>query len=69
MMGRGYMTAYSGGLNLLIVLLLIGGIALLLLGFTRKDTKSQEPLDLLKLRLARGEITMEQYEELKRAIQ
>jgi uncharacterized membrane protein len=69
MMGRGFTTGYGGGLGLLVMLLFVGGIALLVLGFTRRDAQSQEPLNVLKLRLARGEITPEQYEELKQAIQ
>lgn len=71
MMGRGMMGGYGfgGGFGLLVLLLLIGGIVLIVLGFTRKETKPEEPLEILKRRLARGEITKEQFEELKQALQ
>ena len=63
-MGRGY-----GGFGLLTLLLLIGGVVLLVLAFTRREGRSDGALEILKQRLARGEITLEQYEELKKVLQ
>lgn len=63
-MGRGY-----GGFGLLTLLLLIGGVVLLVLAFTRREGRSDGALEILKQRLARGEITSEQYEELKKVLQ
>ncbi len=69
MMGRGAWSGWFGGFGLMMVLLFITGIALIVLGLSRRETKLEEPLELLKRRLARGEITKEQYEELKRTLQ
>ena len=71
MMGRGMMGGYGwgGGFGLLVLALLVIGVVLILRGVTFKETKSEEPLDVLKRRLARGEITKEQYEELKQTLQ
>ncbi len=63
-MGRGY-----GGFGLLTLLLLIGGVVLIVLAFTRREGRSDGALEILKQRLARGEITSEQYEELKKVLQ
>jgi len=60
MMGRGGW----GGL-----FLLVGGVALIALAFTRRESRSGEPLEILKVRLAKGEITREQYDGLKQTIQ
>lgn len=71
MMGPGMMgrSGWGGGPGgFLIVLLLIAGIALVVLGFTRREGRAEEPLEILKRRLARGEITREQYDELKQAL-
>ncbi len=68
MMGRGGWGG-SAGFGLLRLLVLIGGIALIALAFTRREGRSGEPLEILKLRLAKGEITREQYEGLKQALQ
>jgi len=70
MMGRGGWGG-PGGFGLLTPLLLVGGIALIVLAFTRKDRKEkspEEPLEILKSRLAKGEITRAQYEDLKQAL-
>ncbi len=68
MMGRwGY--GLGGGFGLLTFLLLIAGIVLVVLAFTRKDGKTGDSLEILKTRLAKGEITKEQFEELKRILQ
>ncbi len=69
MMGRGMMGYGGGGFGLLILLLLIAGIVLIVRGLTRKEPTSEDPLEVLKRRLARGDISKEQYEELKHALQ
>ncbi len=67
MMGRGGWGG-PGGFGFLTLLLLVGGIALVVLALTRKESRPEEPLEILKIRLARGEITKEQYEELAQAL-
>ncbi len=68
MMGRGMMGYGGGGFGVLIVLLLIAGIVLIVRGLTRKEPTAEDPLEMLKRRLARGEISKEQYEELKHVL-
>jgi len=72
MMGPGMMGGYGGGFGgfgLLMLLLLVAGIVLIVLAFTRRETRPDDALAVLKQRLARGEITREQYEELKQVLQ
>ncbi len=64
--GRGF--GFAGG-GILTLLLLIAGIVLVVMAFTRKEPRGEGPLGVLKARLASGEITKEQYEELKRILQ
>ncbi len=64
MMGRGF-----GGFGLLTLLLLVAGVVLIVLAFTRREGRPDGALEILKQRLARGEITPEQYEELKKVLQ
>ena len=65
MMGRGF-----GGFGLLTFLLLVAGVVLIVLAFTRREGRQPDgAIEILKQRLARGEITREQYEELKQALQ
>jgi uncharacterized membrane protein len=64
MMGPGMMGGRWGpgaefGFGPLVLLLVIGGIVLIVLAFTRKEPRGEEPLDLIKRRLAKGEITGE----------
>jgi uncharacterized membrane protein len=49
------------------LLLLVAGVALVVLGLSRRETQDTA-LDILRQRLARGEITPEQYEELKKLL-
>ena len=65
MMGRGMM----GGYGLLIVFLVLLGIVLLVLATFRRGSSGPDPLEILNQRLARGEVTREQYEEFKQLIQ
>ena len=69
MMGPGMMGGGYGGFGLLTLLLLIGGVVLIVLAFTRREGRPDGALEILKQRLARGEITPEQYEELKKVLQ
>lgn len=74
MMGPGMMGGWGwgggfGGFGLLTALLVIAGIVFIVLAFARKEARPDEPLELLKRRLARGEITREQYEEFKQVLQ
>lgn len=74
MMGRGMMGGggagfgFGGGFGLLFLLLLVAGVVLIVSGLTRKDARTDDALQILRARLARGEITKEQYEELKEAL-
>lgn len=62
------------GFGLIIPLLLIGGIAYAL-GWrpqsnqTRPAQTNQTPLELLKARYARGEISREEYEQMRRDLE
>ncbi len=72
MMGPGMMGGWGYGPGFgfgPLVLLLIGGLVLIVLAFTRKEPKGEEPLELLKRRLAKGEITKQQFDELRQALQ
>ena len=67
--GYGYGRGFGGGLGLLTLVLLIGGVVLIVLAFTRREGRGDGALEILKQRLARGEITPEQFEELKKVLQ
>lgn len=64
MMGRGMM---GGGYWPLIAFLVLAGVVLLIVVLTRRA--GPDPLELLKQRLAKGEVTREQFEELKQILQ
>ncbi len=64
MMGRGMM---GGGFGLLAIILVLVGVALLVVLLTRRPP-APDPLDELKQRLARGDVTKEQYEELRQIL-
>ncbi len=70
MAGWGYGRSFGwfGGPGVLTLLLLVVGVVLLVLAFTRRE-HPDGALEILKQRLARGEITPEQYEELKKTLQ
>jgi putative membrane protein len=58
------------GFDLILVLVIVGGIAYALgwrpqFNQTRSDQTSRTPLEVLKARYARGEISREQYELMK----
>ncbi|MDR7515720.1 MAG: SHOCT domain-containing protein [Armatimonadota bacterium] len=70
MMGRwgGWGWGWGGLLGSLVLLLLVAGVALVVVGLTRRE-RSDSALEILRERLARGEITAEQYEELRKLLQ
>lgn len=58
------------GFDLILVLVIVGGIAYALgwrpqFNPTKPDQTSQTPLEILKARYVRGEISREQYEAMK----
>lgn len=61
--GRGMM---GGGYWPLMAFLLLAGVVLLVVALSRRT--GPDPLELLKQRLAKGEVTREQYEELKQIV-
>jgi putative membrane protein len=63
----GWGGGWGGLLGLVVLLLLVAGVALVVLGLSRRETQDTA-LDILRQRLARGEITPEQYEELKKLL-
>lgn len=75
MMGFGY-GMFGLGMLLMIAfwVLVIGGAVWLVMRLTRGNqpqastlpSSNQTPLDILKLRYAKGEITQEQFEQMKR---
>jgi uncharacterized membrane protein len=76
MMGRGMMGGWGpgagfvggGGLGLLFFLLLVVGVVLIVSGLTRREGRTDEALQILRARLARGEITKEQFDGLREAL-
>jgi len=68
MMGGRGMMGYGFGFGPLAFLLLVVGVVLVVLAFTRRESKPDDTLQILKARLARGEITKEQFEELKQVL-
>lgn len=72
--GRGMMGGWSGGGfgwgGLLFIALVIVGIVLIARGLlARPGTTSDGALEILRQRLAKGEITKEQFEELRKTLQ
>ena len=72
--GRGYFfSPWLGILMMLFWVLVIAGVGLLILSFIRHPITAPGPggsraLEILKERYAKGEITREQYEEMRRDI-
>ena len=84
MMGPGMMNGMMGGygygfnpfrmvLGLVFWAFIMGGVALLVVHFLRNSKPSSSsgelPLDILKARYARGEITKEQFDAIKRDLE
>ncbi len=68
MMGGRGMMGYGFAFGPLAFLLFVVGAVLVVLAFTRRESKPDDTLQILKARLARGEITKEQFEELKQVL-
>lgn len=71
MMGRwgwGAGWGWGGVVGAVAVLLLVAGVVLVVLGLTRREGPDSA-LEILRQRLARGEISPEQYEELRKLLQ
>lgn len=72
MMGPGMMGGWYGGgfrgIGLLTLVLVIVGVVLIARGFVGRAPATDEALAILKQRLAKGEITKDQFEELKQAL-
>jgi putative membrane protein len=66
--GMGY--GYGGSFMWILLLVVIGLIVFLILQNvqTGSRTDQESPLDILKKRFAKGEITKEEYEEMKRKL-
>lgn len=62
------MMGWMAGFGLLTWLLLIGGLILVITSLTRKERAPDDPLTVLKRRLAAGEITKEQFGEILDAL-
>jgi uncharacterized membrane protein len=60
---------WGGVFGLLVPLLVLGAIALVVVTLMRRSTSPDDAVALLKLRLARGEISKEQFDDLKHALQ
>lgn len=70
--GPGMMSGFPGGMAMMMVLLLLLGAVLVYLILKRQgesrltDISRETPIEILKRRYAKGEITKEQYEEMKK---
>jgi putative membrane protein len=69
--GQGLMWGFPGGMFMMFLLLLLGVVVVYLLlkrqGESRPMEASREtPLEILKRRYAKGEITREEFEEMKK---
>jgi putative membrane protein len=62
---------HGGGYMWIILLIIVGVVVYLIIQNTRSkaDTDKETPLDILKRRFANGEITKEQYEEMKKKLE
>lgn len=66
MMGGGMVWGYGGWLGMIIgLLLIIGLVAGVAFTVTRDRPVQDAPLETLRVRLARGEITPEEYDHLR----
>jgi putative membrane protein len=67
-MGMGY--GYGGFFMWILLLVVIGLIAFLILQSVQSGSRTDQesPLDILKKRFAKGEITKEEYEEMRRKL-
>jgi len=66
----------GGWLGTILMIVLVAAVVLVLLALARRlsgdaapTAGGEDPLDILKARLARGEIDVDEYERLKRALE
>jgi putative membrane protein len=71
MWGGGMGFGHGGGYVWIILVILAGVVVYLMMQSKRfkTDGDGETPLDILKKRFARGEITEEQYEEMKKKLE
>jgi putative membrane protein len=64
---------WFGGLGLIFWMLILAGLGLVVAWAVRQpsrpDQRNDQPLDILKSRYARGELTREQYEQMRRDLE
>ena len=70
-MGWGHMDSGYGGLMTLITLIVIGILIYLMAKYGKENYKEEKetPLEILKKRYAKGEITKEKFEEMKKDLE
>jgi len=75
-MMNGMFNPLGGWLSLLVGAILIGGIVLVVASLVRSNNvmapstpPRETPLDILKARYAKGEITKEQYDQMRKALE
>ena len=71
--GRGMMAGFPGGMFMMLLLVLLAAVVVYLLLKRHGDTRQIEvpretPLEIVKRRYAKGEITREEYEEMKKEL-
>lgn len=73
MMGYGYGYGYGGMFMGILFLIIIAVLVYFVIQFLttkgRPPIQNESPLDILKMRYAKGEITKEQYEQMKKDIE
>lgn len=72
-LGRGMMWGFPGGMFMMFFLLLLGLVVVYFLLKKQGESRPAEglretPLEILKRRYAKGEITKEQFEEMKKEL-
>jgi len=68
---QGHMMQWGGDWSLISILSVIAGIGLLVIGIfiiTKLFSKQETPLEILKKRYALGEISLEEFEQIKQEI-
>lgn len=70
-MGWGHMNSGYGGFMMFITLIVIGILIYLMVKYGKENYKEEKetPLEILKKRYAKGEITKEKFEEMKKELQ
>ncbi len=70
-MGWGHMTSGYGGIMMIITLVVIGIIIYFLVKYSNENYRKEKetPLEILKKRYAKGEISKEKLEEMKKELE